>query len=397
MAKKQPFYLFSAFFILYELTTYLSNDMNMPSMPQIVGQFHASLDKVALSLTYYIIGGSLLQVFLAPLADYFGKRKILLPGILLFLIATVIIPFSSSINEFLLARFFQGMGMCFIFIGYAMVHELLDDVAAVKLIAIFSSIALLAPLAGPLLGTVIVYISRWEFIFLVSGILGIISFFGLYKYMPPGEVHTETINIRQIIKSYKNIFTNKIFINGIVAYCLSVVPLLAWIGISPTIILEAQHQSFIKYAIYQLCVFSGYIVSSFVINRVAGKYSFYKLISYGGTISFLGLICAGGLSFVNLKWVIFGMMIYALGIGIYSGSLIRISLRNTGESMNLSSASMTLINGVVLFIGIESVNKISQLFNYSIQSFAISNLIIAIPVFLLIMNFARIHKNLKWS
>lgn len=262
MLNKKSLYLFAAYFVLYELTNYLSNDMIMPAMPEVVRQFHAPLQNIALSLTFFIIGGSTLQVFLAPIADYIGKRKVLLFGNLLFLVATVVIPFSHSINQFLAARFFQGMGMCFIFIGYAMIHELFDDVAAVKITSLLSNISIFAPLAGPLIGTIITSISRWEFVFIVSGVLGIISYIGLYKFMPQGKIHADTIDIRQILKSYKNIFTHRIFIQGMVAFGLSIVPLIGWIGISPAIILENQHQPFKTYVIYQCFVFGGYVISS---------------------------------------------------------------------------------------------------------------------------------------
>lgn len=397
MSNKKSFYFFAAYFVLYEMTNYLSNDMIMPSMPQIVRQFHAPLTDIALSLIYFIIGGSVLQIFLAPLADYIGKRKILLFGNLLFLVATLVIPFSHSINQFLAARFFQGMGMCFIFIGYAMIHELFDDIAAVKITSILSNVSVFAPLAGPLIGTAIVSVSRWEFVFIVSGVLGTISFFGLYKYMPQGKRHTDKIDIKQIIKSYKNILTHKTFIIGIMSFALSMIPFISWIGTSPAIILENQHQSLKVYAIYQCFIFGGYAISNTLINIMAGRIGFYKLISYGSKISFSGLVCAGALCTVSTKFVIFGMMLYALGIGLYTGSLIRIALSSTGESMNQSAASMTLVMCVIMFLGLETCNRLLHFFNYSINAFALINLAIAVPVFLLVRNFAKINKDRQWN
>jgi DHA1 family multidrug/chloramphenicol efflux transport protein-like MFS transporter len=368
----------------------------MPAMPQIVRLFHAPLTDIALSLIYFIIGGSVLQIFLAPLADYIGKRKVLLCGNLLFLVATLIIPFAHSINQFLAARFFQGMGMCFIFIGYSMIHELFDDVAAVKLTSILSNISIFAPLAGPLIGTFIMSVSNWECIFIVSGVLGIVSLLGLYKYMPPGKLHTNKIDVIQIVRSYKNIFTNKIFIIGIMSLGLSMIPFISWIGLSPAIILENQHQTFKVYVIYQCIIFSGYVISNTLINILAGKYSFYNLIRYGSLISFCGLICAGVLCTVSNNFVILGMMIYALGLGLYTGSLVRIALSSTGASMNLSAASMTLLNCIIIFIGLETCNQVLHHFNFSIIAFAVINLIIAVPVFLLVRTFARINKDRTW-
>lgn len=397
MKNKKYLYYFAAYFVLYEMTTYLSNDMIMPAMPQIVKQFHVSLDNIALSLTFFIIGGSSLQVFLGPVADLIGKRKVLLFGNCLFLIATLVIPFSQSINYFLWARFFQGMGMCFIFIGYAMIHELFDDVGAVKLMAIMTNIAIFAPLAGPVIGAAITVASRWEYVFIISGILGCISLIGLYKYMPQGEIHTTKIDVKQIIVSYKKIITDKTFLLGMTGLGLSVIPFVSWIGISPATILENQHQPFKVYVIYQCIIFSGFVISSMIANQIAGRVSFYNLIRVGGILSFTGLFTGGILCWVNTPLVIASMSLYAFGLGLYNGSLFRIIISSSGESMNLSSAVTTLVNCIFLSVGLELCNRISEVFNYSIESFAIINLCISIPVFFLIRKFAIINKERAWN
>src|SRR6185312_6058964 len=175
---------FSMFFLLYELTIYLANDMIMPGMLQVVSHFNASKNTIVLSLSLYVLGGSLLQIFLGPIADRVGKRKVLLSGNLLFLAATFCIPFTTSMDQFLTARFFQGMGTCFIFIGYAMVHELFDDAEAVKLTTILSNAGIFAPLIGPVVGSAIVSQLHWKYVFIVSLLSGAIAFAGLFRFMP---------------------------------------------------------------------------------------------------------------------------------------------------------------------------------------------------------------------
>lgn len=394
---KKCLYIFALYFVLYESTTYLSNDMIMPAMPGIIHQFHVSLENVALSLSYFIIGGSALQLFLGPIADIIGKRKVLLFGNLLFLVSTLIIPLSSSMNQFLAARFFQGMGMCFIFIGYAMIHELFDDVDAIKILAILTNISIFAPLLGPVIGSAILSIGRWQFIFIVTGVLGSISFIGLYKYMPKGKIHATEVDIKQIGRSYLNIFTHKIFMLGITTNAISVLPMISWIGLSPTIILENQHRTFTTYVSYQAIIFSGFILSSIIINKVAGKFSFYRLITGGGIITIVGLLIAGLFCGIHTYFVIFGMIIYAFGLGLYSGPLIRISLSSTGESLNLSSSAMSLIICVWQALGLELSNKISHKFAYSITSFALINLAYGILIFLMVKKFAKMNKNRQWE
>src|SRR6476620_6559729 len=115
-------YLFALFFVLYEFTTYASNDMIMPGMIQVVRDFNAPEYFVALSVSLYILGNCVFLIMAGFLAERYGKRKIILLGNLLFLIFTLLILFSQNIHQFMVWRLIQGGGLAVIAIGYALIH-----------------------------------------------------------------------------------------------------------------------------------------------------------------------------------------------------------------------------------------------------------------------------------
>ena len=111
---------YAAFLVLYECLTYISNDMIMPGMHQVIENFHAPKSYIASSMTAFMLGGSSLQLFLGPLSDAYGRRKIMLIGVLIFLLSNLLPAFSQNMTQFMIERFFQGMGTCFIgSVGYA--------------------------------------------------------------------------------------------------------------------------------------------------------------------------------------------------------------------------------------------------------------------------------------
>lgn len=394
-SKKQLF-CFAAFFVLYEMTCYLSNDMIMPGMLQVVNGFHAPLSLIALSLTFYIIGGSTLQIFLGPIADIVGKRRVMLVGNLLFLLVTIFIPFSSSMNQFLVARFFQGMGMCFIFLGYAMVHEYFGDVESVKLTSMMVNVAIFGPLLGPVVGSGIAAISHWEFVFIVSGILGVISFIGLYKFMPQGNISKTKVDVSSILKSYYSILTCNNFMLGIFTNGLAIFPVIAWVGLSPTILMNKMHQTFAVYIIYQCIIFSGFIISSSLMQKIAGRFSFKKIIKTGVTIALLGVTIAAIFNFSETI-LIGGMFIYAFGFGMCNGILVRIALMSTGESSCLSTAAFSILNATYVAIGLEIYNIICGVFDYSLQSYALCNVPVVIFVYICASKFAKMNDGRSWE
>ena len=177
--------LFACFLVFYEFLTYIANDMIMPAMIDVVKSFNSPESTIATSLTMYILGGASLQLVLGPVSDAFGRRPSMLLGACLFFLFTLLIASSNSMNQFLIARFFQGMGLCFIgVIGYATIQELFAEMDAIRIIAIMANAAILAPLLGPLMGALVIHYTSWRWIFIMIAIGALIALWGLWRYMP---------------------------------------------------------------------------------------------------------------------------------------------------------------------------------------------------------------------
>ncbi|WP_317202908.1 MFS transporter [Janthinobacterium sp.] len=385
--KSKQLFWFFAFFLIYELNIYLSNDMIMPAMLIIIDEFKAEQKFIPLSLSLYLLGGSSMQIFLGPLADYIGKRKLILTGNALFLLATLMVPFSTSIEQFLITRFFQGMGCCFVFVGYAMIHELFDDIEAVKLSSILSSTTILAPLAGPIIGSAIINRLDWKYVFFMSGALGLISLIGLFKFMPKNEVTLRFLDLGAIRRSYAKIFSNRRFMFGIFTAGLATAPLTAWIGFSPIFVMQDMRASYDTYIILQCTILSGFVLSSIAIQKLKNDFPLVHLLRMGGLIAAAGMLGAGaGRHYIDVFAAC--MFVYSIGFGLFNGALIRCSLTSSKESLTLTSAAMSLLYCIYLAAWLQLYNVLCQRFGYSLSTYALLNIpvILTIVAFLLIFS-----------
>lgn len=368
--KNKSLILFAVFFIIYEFNAYIANDMIMPGMMKVVTEFNSPVENIAKSLSLFIIGGSSLQIFLGPLCDRYGKRNILLAGNTLFLIASGIIPFVLSIDQFLAARYFQGLGLCFIFIGYAMIHELFDDKAAVKLCTLISNISVFAPLIGPVIGSAIIVAANWRYVFIVTAILAVTSLIGLAKNMPNNKPDAPQMNLKEVIQTYVKIISTRTLLQGGLIIAMAMLPMIAWIGMAPILVMQIMGKSFGAYIIYQSLVFGGFILSSISIQFVAGRFSFYTMITRGTIVALIGLaISVFGHN--NNEIFIFGLFVASFGIGLFNGSIFRIAITSTGLSSSMSAASLNIIQATMLAAGVEILNDLCSKFNYSTLSFSL--------------------------
>lgn len=396
MNNRRNLILFAIFFIIYEFNAYISNDMIMPGMIKVVTEFNSPVENIAKSLSLFIIGGSSLQIFLGPLCDRYGKRNILLIGNIFFLIASGVIPFVVNIDQFLAARFFQGFGLCFIFIGYAMIHESFDDKSAVKLCSLVSNISIFAPLVGPVIGSAIILAANWRYVFIITAILAITSLIGLAKNMPNNKPSRKAMTLKEILQTYLKIIRTRPLLQGGLIIAISSLPLITWIGLAPILVMQTMGKSFGYYIVYQTLVFGGFIVSSISIQFMAGRISFYKLITRGSVIAICGLAISLIFSSIHIVFIL-GLFLASFGIGIFNGSIFRIAITSTGQSNSMSAATLNIIQSTVLAGGLEVLNVLCSKFGYSLFGFALLNLGAGVILLGLCLNFAKLVKLRAWQ
>ncbi|MBX9598747.1 MAG: MFS transporter [Burkholderiales bacterium] len=396
MKNNKSLILFAVFFIIYEFNAYIANDMIMPGMIKVITEFNSPVENIAKSLSLFIIGGSSLQIFLGPLCDRYGKRNILLAGNTLFLIASGIIPFVVNIDQFLAARYFQGLGLCFIFIGYAMIHELFDDKAAVKLCTLIANISVFAPLLGPVIGSAIIVAANWRYVFIVTAILAVTSLIGLAKNMPNNKPDTPRMNLKEVLQTYVKILSTRTLLQGGLIIALAMLPMIAWIGMAPILVMQIMGKSFGAYIIYQSFVFGGFILSSISIQFVAGRFSFYTMITRGTMIALIGLLISV-FGHNSNEIFVFGLFVASFGIGLFNGSIYRIAITSTGLSGSMSAASLNIIQATMLAAGVEILNDLCSKFKYSTLSFSMLNLIVGIILSVLCFNYAKLVKSRLWQ
>ena len=157
---------FPLLMVCYEISAYLSNDMYLSALPQMAIDFNITQHIAQLTLTAWFLGAASMQLILGPASDQYGRRPVLLLGGLCFVIAAVVSALTTDLTTLLISRFFQGCATCSVVVaGYAAIHELYEHKEAIRVLARMSSITILAPALGPLVGGLILQTVGWRFIF----------------------------------------------------------------------------------------------------------------------------------------------------------------------------------------------------------------------------------------
>lgn len=350
--------LFPLCLVLFEFTTYIANDMIQPGMLRVVAEFNAGVEWVPTSMTAYLAGGMFLQWLLGPLSDRRGRRPVMLAGVAFFIVSCLAILLVTSIEQFILMRFLQGIGLCFIgAVGYATIQESFEESVCIKITALMANVALIAPLLGPLAGAAWIHIAPWQSMFILFAVLAAIAFFGLWKAMPEtATLQGEALSVANLWRDYRLVLTNRHFIYGSLAIGFASLPLLAWIAQSPVILISGESLTTLEYGLLQIPVFSALILGNLTLARLADKISVERQIKLGAGPMLLGLLLAALATLFSAHaylWMTAGLSLYAYGIGLANAGLYRLTLFSSDVSKGTVSATMGMLSMLVFTLGIE--------------------------------------------
>ena len=128
-------------------------DMYLPALPEMAGVFHCDSATVQLGLTFCMIGLAAGQLLFGPASDKYGRKNVLLFSLVIFVGASVVCCFSTSVAAFTAARLLQGIGGAGgIVLSRSIAADMYSGRELAKLIAVLSAINNLAPVAAPVVG-----------------------------------------------------------------------------------------------------------------------------------------------------------------------------------------------------------------------------------------------------
>ena len=270
-------------FILALLNTLesLSIDLYLPAFPSMAKIFNTDIGHIQVSISVFFAGFAFGQLLWGPLSDKKGRKPMLYCGLLLFIIGTTAIYFTSDIYVLWAMRFLQAFGgSAGIVIGRAIIIDLYDKHKAVTIFSQQSQISGIAPIVAPLLGSVFLKFWGWNSSFAFLCIMGLITFFMVYKYVPETNtrIHLsddEILNEKGLKDQLKMIISNKDFINSTMVGSIAFASLIIYISNAPFLFMEihgfsSSTFSFI-FAFNSLALITAAYITPKLIKRISNS------------------------------------------------------------------------------------------------------------------------------
>lgn len=141
-------------------------DAYLPAIPYMAEFFNVNSGQIAITISLYVLGLSIGQLFGGPLADHYGKRYLILIGLSLFAICSLVIAQTDHLIIVQISRVIQAIGGGFSMVCIApLVRERAKGNEAAQLFSLIGLIMVAAPAIAPSIGALLIYLFGWQSIF----------------------------------------------------------------------------------------------------------------------------------------------------------------------------------------------------------------------------------------
>ena len=333
-------WLFIVILSLLMATTSLSTDIYLPAMPEMAKELQGNAE---LTITGFLIGFALAQLFWGPISDKIGRKIPLYIGVVLFTIGSVGCAFASSMPELVAWRVFQAFGACVgPMLSRAMIRDLFERSKAAAMLSTLAIVMAAAPIVGPLVGGQLVVLSSWRAIFSLLVLIGIIMFVSV-MFLP--ETHDESRrNKGPISKNFKNyavLLKNWGFMKYTLCVTFFYIAAYAFIAGSPHVYIDLfgvapEHFGYL----FGLNIIGIAIMSAFN-RRLVNVMKLENLLRYATWFAVAAVIITIGLmalGFTSLPLIVIGVFLFFSMNGIIAAVTNAIALDKAGSMAGAAAA-----------------------------------------------------------
>lgn len=226
--------------------------MYLPTLPEMVKSFHASVSTVQLGLTFGMIGLGVDELILGPLSDRYGRKPILVAALVIFCIGAMCSVWSHSIHVFIGWRLVQGIGASG---GYFLARSIPADMYSgrtlAKVMALVGAINGFAPASAPVIGGLVARSIGWQGIFWIlfafSALLLVLS--PAFKESLP-KSRRVTGHFGSAFRNYGILVRNRHFLIHVLLKGSALGMLFAYISSAPFIIQDHYHFNQLQFGLF---------------------------------------------------------------------------------------------------------------------------------------------------
>ena len=351
--KIKPGFIFIATLGILSMLPPFGVDMYLPSFLAIAEDLNISPERVQHTLTAFSYGMAFGQLFWGPFGDSFGRKPIILLGVIISAITALILTEINTIGNFITLRFVQGFfGAAPVVLSGALLRDLFSKNELSKVMSTITLVFMIAPLIAPVIGGYIVKYVHWHAIFYVMSFMGVLSALLVFFIIPETHKKENRIPLRLniIARNFMALWKQKEVLGYMFAASFGFGGLFAFLTAGSIVYIGIYGIAVDEFGYFFMLNIAIMTFASFLNGRFVLKFGAETMLRIGITIQFLA-----GMWLVLRALFNLGFWSIALGVAFFVGQNPLISSNAMASILekfpNMAGTANSLVGSVRFAIG----------------------------------------------
>ncbi|WP_430464827.1 multidrug effflux MFS transporter [Tabrizicola sp.] len=293
----------------------LTMNIFLPSLPGMATWFEVPYALMQLSVALYLALSAALQIVIGPISDRYGRRKVVLGSLILFLLATVGTLVSPNAETFLFFRMAQAVIAAGMVLSRAIVRDMVPDAEAASMIGYVTMGMSLVPMIGPAIGGFLDAAFGWQANFTLLLLVGLGVTALVWADLGETSAPKDTSFAAQI-RQYPGLLTSRRFWGYCMAAAFSSGCFFAYLGGAPYVGTEVFGLSSQEIGLLFALTAIGYLIGNFLAGRFSVRLGLNRMILLGTLTTTVGLGVLTVLTLAGLSGpIVFFVLTVPMGIG----------------------------------------------------------------------------------
>ena len=351
----------------------LAMDIMLPALPNIGSTFHIDVaNRLQMVLSAFLIGFGFGQFIIGPLSDSFGRRPVLLGGMVLYALASVLAVTTPSFETLLLARALEGLGTS---ATRVIATSIVRDCYAGRRMASVMSLAMMifiaVPVVAPSFGQALMAVTEWRGIFVVLMIYGLVALAWCWMRLPETlpAAERKPFSIPDVLDAYRQTVTNRQTLGYALAAGGIMGSLFAFVFCAQQVF-TGIYKLGSYFPIAFAAIAAGTAVSGFINSRLVGRLGM-RVISHSALVGFIAVAAtlyvaekAGALP-LPLFMALSALMMFSFGLMI--ANFTALAMEPQGQ---IAGTASSLYGSITTLLGIGIGTTIGQSYDGTLLPFA---------------------------
>jgi DHA1 family bicyclomycin/chloramphenicol resistance-like MFS transporter len=266
----------------------------VPALPAIQAHYGVSTGVAQLALSLSILANAVAALSYGPLSDRFGRRPVVLAGLLVFIVGSFLCAIAPTIGILILGRIVQSGGAAAgMVIARAIVRDRYERDRAASMIAYLTMAMVVAPMLAPAVGAVLLDVSGWRSVFVTVLGVGCLLAWRTRQSLPETRAAgSGAVGWSGLLSATSALLRSRAFVGYVLQSAFAISVFFAFVAGAPYYMIDILDRPATEYGVYFIVVSVGFMAGNFAAAQLTTRVGLDRMVLIGSCLVLAGTVLA---------------------------------------------------------------------------------------------------------